>query len=104
MPQETPEDRKFHVVLSAIATELVEGPGNSPSTEKPFANETIEFHDMSYVDVVVIEQIWGQLHEHLAQLGPERVNFWLQQGGSPEASKVALMGKFANKPEEYPAE
>ena len=101
---DSPEDRKFHIVLTGVITELVPGPGNSPDVEKPFANELIEFHDSSYVDVAVIEQIWGQMHEHLTQLGPERIKFWLEQGGSGPESKVALMGKFTNKPEKFPAE
>ena len=103
MPQETPEERRFHVLVSGVITELLPGPGNSPAEEKPFANDAIEYHDMSYVDIVVIEQIYTKhmnaMRDDLADLGAERVKYWLEQGGSADQSKVRALGKFEINPD-----
>lgn len=58
------EDKRFKVTLRA---EIVTDDG------QPFADETIQYHNIGYGSVVQLEQVWSELHQSLAALGQARV-------------------------------
>lgn len=58
------EDKRFNVTLRAeIQTE----------DSQPFADETIQYHNLSYEGVVMLEQVWSKFHQDLAGLGQARL-------------------------------
>lgn len=57
-------NKRYNVTLRAEIT-TVDG--------EPFANETLEYHDMSYEGVTLLEDVWGEFHDQLAKLGPAKL-------------------------------
>lgn len=62
-----PKDKRFDVTITARVSEV------SGEEAKPFANDTVEYFDVPYGDLVAVEAVWAELHRMLVQLGEKRI-------------------------------